>query len=69
MLNSLEAGHSPIPDWLVTIWDGFPTYKTYAKYFNTAETLRRFEAFANLWDGRTVFDDHLRLQAPILADQ
>lgn len=69
VLNSLQAGHDPIPDWLVTIWDGFPTYKEYEKNFNTAETLRRFEAFANLWDGRTVFDDHIRLQAPILADQ
>ena len=55
-------------DWLEDVWRGVADYKAYEKLFNTPETVRRFEAFVHLWDGRTLFNDHIRLQAPVLAD-
>ena len=67
VLTELSKGKKPVGDWLETVWRGIKDYKDYEKYFDTPETLRRFEAFVNTWEGRTVFDDHLRLQSPILA--
>mmetsp|Transcript_25583 Transcript_25583/g.48438 ORF Transcript_25583/g.48438 Transcript_25583/m.48438 type:complete len:422 (+) Transcript_25583:189-1454(+) len=68
VLSELSEGRAPVADWLEVVWKGVRSYKEYERIFDTPETLRRFEAFVHTWEGRTVFNDHIRLQSPALAD-
>jgi len=68
VLTELNQGQKPVEDWMEMVWRGIANYKEYEKVFDTPETVRRFEAFVQLWDGRTVVNDHIRLQSPVLAE-
>ncbi|KAK3244495.1 hypothetical protein CYMTET_45889 [Cymbomonas tetramitiformis] len=58
-----------IPAQFRAFSEGLADYKSYEAIFGTREVTDRFELWAALWDGRRVFDNHIRLQVPVLSSQ
>mmetsp|Transcript_859 Transcript_859/g.1678 ORF Transcript_859/g.1678 Transcript_859/m.1678 type:complete len:380 (+) Transcript_859:9-1148(+) len=65
----LDRKNTEIPQQYRSYLDGLPSYKAYDALFTQPQKLtERFERFLQLWDGREVFDVHLRKQTMYLSD-